>query len=97
MANKTNKKLKSKKSNNLGKLPVWDLSDLYKSTKDKKITSDLNFVKYTDLVSFEINSESILELTQKGYIASPNSIYKNVFNGLDLLKYGTWLRPLQLL
>jgi len=45
MANKTNKKLKSKKSNNLGKLPVWDLSDLYKSTKDKKITSDLKFVK----------------------------------------------------
>ena len=45
MANKTNKRTKSKKSNNLGKLPVWDLSDLYKSTKDKKITSDLNFVK----------------------------------------------------
>ena len=45
MANKTNKRKKSKKSNNLGKLPVWDLSDLYKSTKDKKIRSDLNFVK----------------------------------------------------
>jgi hypothetical protein len=37
MANKTNKRTKSKKSNNLGKLPVWDLSDLYKSTKDKKL------------------------------------------------------------
>ena len=45
MANKTNKRIKSKKSNNLGKLPVWDLSDFYKSIKDKKITSDLNFVK----------------------------------------------------
>ena len=69
MANKTNKRTKSKKSNNLGKLPVWDLSDLYKSTKDKKITSDLNFVKksykkfekkYEDKIK-KLNGNSLLK------------------------------------
>ena len=44
MANKTNKRTKSKKSNNLGKLPVWNLKDLYDSMKGKKISSDLNFI-----------------------------------------------------
>ena len=29
----------------LGDLPVWDLSDLYKSHDDKKITSDIKDVK----------------------------------------------------
>ena len=29
----------------LGDLPVWDLSDLYKSHDNKKITSDIKNVK----------------------------------------------------
>ena len=45
MTTKTNKTLKKNQSNNLGKLPIWDLGDLYSSTKDNKITSDLNFIK----------------------------------------------------
>jgi len=45
MTTKTNKRLHQNKSNNLGKLPIWDLRDLYNSTKDNKITSDLNFIK----------------------------------------------------
>ena len=45
MTTKTNKRLKQNQSNNLGKLPIWDLGDLYNSSKDNKITSDLNFIK----------------------------------------------------
>ena len=45
MTTKTNKRLQQNQSNNLGKLPIWDLSDLYNSSKDNKITSDLNFIK----------------------------------------------------
>ena len=45
MTTKTNKRLHQNKSNNLGKLPIWDLGDLYNSTNDNKITSDLNFIK----------------------------------------------------
>ena len=45
MTTKTNKRLQQNQSNNLGKLPIWDLGDLYNSTKDNKITSDLNFIK----------------------------------------------------
>ena len=45
MTTKTNKRLQQNQSNNLGKLPIWDLGDLYNSSKDNKITSDLNFIK----------------------------------------------------
>ena len=45
MTTKTNKRLQQNQSNNLGKLPIWDLSDLYNSSKDNKITLDLNFIK----------------------------------------------------
>ena len=45
MANKHNKRLKSNITINLGKLPVWNLNDLYTSIEDKKITKDLNFFK----------------------------------------------------
>ena len=30
---------------NLGKLPVWDLKDLYPSQKDKRLKRDLNIIK----------------------------------------------------
>ena len=45
MTTKTNKRLQQNRSNNFGKLPIWDLGDLYNSIKDNKITSDLNFIK----------------------------------------------------
>ena len=44
MTTKTNSNMRSKNINNLGKLPVWNLKDLYDSTKGKKISSDLNFI-----------------------------------------------------
>ena len=44
MTTKTNSNMRFKKTNNLGKLPVWNLKDLYDSTKGKKILSDLNFI-----------------------------------------------------
>jgi len=44
MTTKTNSDMRSKNINNLGKLPVWNLKDLYDSTKGKKISSDLNFI-----------------------------------------------------
>ncbi len=44
MTTKTNTNIRSKKNNNVGKLPVWNLKELYDSTKGKKITSDLNFI-----------------------------------------------------
>ena len=47
MTTKTNKRLQQNQSNNLGKLPIWDLGDLYNSSKDNKIKSDLNFIKIT--------------------------------------------------
>ena len=44
MTTKTNSDMRSKNINNLGKLPVWNLKDLYDSIKGKKISSDLNFI-----------------------------------------------------
>ncbi len=41
MTTKTNSDMRSKNTNNLGKLPVWNLKDLYDSTKGKKISSDI--------------------------------------------------------
>ena len=45
MTTKTNKRLMQNQTSNLGKLPIWDLGDLYNSIKDNKITSDLNYIK----------------------------------------------------
>jgi len=45
MTTKTNNNMRSKNINNLGKLPVWNLTDLYDSIKGKKISSDLNFIE----------------------------------------------------
>ena len=44
MTTKTNSNMRSKIIHNLGKLPVWNLKDLYDSMKGKKISSDLNFI-----------------------------------------------------
>ena len=45
MTTKTNNNLKYKKLNNLGKLPVWSLFDLYDSTHGSQISLDLNFIE----------------------------------------------------
>ena len=45
MTTKTIINKQSKKNNNLGKLPVWNLKDLYDSTKGKEISTDLNFIE----------------------------------------------------
>jgi len=37
---------------NLGKLPVWNLKDLYLSQKDKSLTRDLNIIK-NETIKFE--------------------------------------------
>jgi len=44
MTTKTNSNMRSKNMNNLGKLPVWNLKDLYDSMEGNKISSDLNFI-----------------------------------------------------
>ena len=45
MTTKSNKNLKNKNKQNVGKLPIWDLSDLFSSIKSKKIYSDLIFIE----------------------------------------------------
>ena len=44
MTIKTKKKYIKKNKENLGNLPIWDLSDIYTANKSKKITSDLEFI-----------------------------------------------------
>ena len=34
--------------NILGKLPIWNLKDLYESPKDKKLNNDLNKLRIID-------------------------------------------------
>ena len=45
MTTKTNNNIKTNKPNDLGKLPVWNLKDLYKSSKSSQILLDLNFIE----------------------------------------------------
>jgi len=45
MTTKTNTNKQLKNINKLGKLPVWNLEDLYDSTGGKKISSDLDFIE----------------------------------------------------
>ena len=62
MTTKTNKRLQQNQSNNLGKLPIWDLGDLYNSSKDNKITSDQieSFVlKFPDTCMKMIHEQNI--------------------------------------
>ena len=44
MIKKTIKNIEIKNSKKLGKLPIWNLSDLYHSTNDKNIKSDLDII-----------------------------------------------------
>ena len=73
MTIKTKKKYIIKNKENLGNLPIWDLSDLYSSTKSKKITSDLEFIskksknfekKYEGKIS-SLNSSNLLFAIQE--------------------------------
>ncbi len=59
------------KSNNLGKLPLWDLKDLYKSSKDPKIS--------LDLLSIEKKSQNFEKKYEKkvAKLSSPN-LYKAI-------------------
>jgi len=45
MTIKRNKKLNNQKIKNLGILPIWDLSDLYKSIESEEISLDLKFIE----------------------------------------------------
>tara|TARA_Y100000590_G_scaffold435517_1_gene555038 strand:+ start:7991 stop:9802 length:1812 start_codon:yes stop_codon:yes gene_type:complete len=64
MTIKTKKKYIKKNKENLGNLPIWDLSDLYPSTKSKKITSDLEFIS---------KKSKIFEKKYEGKISSLSS------------------------
>ena len=59
------------KSNNLGKLPLWNLKDLYKSSKDPKIS--------LDLLSIEKKSKNFEKKYEKkvAKLSSPN-LYKAI-------------------
>ena len=46
MTTKKNSNITKKMTNNLGKLPIWKLSDLYDSPNAKKISEDLKFIEY---------------------------------------------------
>ena len=48
------------KSNNLGKLPLWNLKDLYKSSKDPKISLDLLSIEKKSK-NFEKNMKKMLQ------------------------------------
>ena len=41
------------RSKNPEKLPLWNLSDLYKSKKSKELNNDLNFLKVDILIKNE--------------------------------------------
>ena len=45
MTTKTNNNLDNNHKQNLGNLPIWDLSDLYDSIESKNISSDLEFIE----------------------------------------------------
>ena len=45
MTTKTNNNLDNHHKQNLGNLPIWDLSDLYDSIESKNISSDLEFIE----------------------------------------------------
>ena len=52
MTKKTKKNIKIKNSKKLGKLPIWNLSDLYGSPNSKNIKSDLDFI-HNSTMNFE--------------------------------------------
>ena len=58
MTKKTKKNIKIKNSKKLGKLPIWNLSDLYDSPNNKNIKSDLVFIKL-GLIALRYNKVKI--------------------------------------
>jgi len=56
MTRKTNKKSTTIKQNNNGKLPVWNLDDLYESINSIQISKDLNYIR-NKAKQFEKNYE----------------------------------------
>ena len=66
--------------NNLGKLPIWNLKDLYPSQKDKSLVRDLNNIK-NDSLKFE------KKYLNKVHLLTANSLYKaiNQLEQIDVL------------
>ncbi len=58
--------------NNLGKLPIWNLKDLYLSQKDKSLIRDLNIIK-NDTLKFE------KKYINKVHLLTANNLYKAIY------------------
>ena len=75
MTKKTKKNIKIKNSKKLGKLPIWNLSDLYDSPNNKNIKSDLDFIH---------NSTMNFEKIYEGKIASLKA--QSLFKAIEKLQ-----------
>ena len=64
MTTKTNNNLDNNHKQNLGNLPIWDLSDLYDSIESKNISSDLEFIEIK-AKEFEKNYEVKIDFYKK--------------------------------
>ena len=80
MTTKTNNNIHNLVKKKLGNLPIWDLSDLYHSTKSIEITTDLKFIekkaklfekKYEGKIN-SLNGESILSAIEELEIIDEN-------------------------
>ena len=58
--------------NNLGKLPIWNLKDLYLSKKNKSLIRDLNNIK-NDSLKFEKKYQN------KVHLLTANNLYKAIY------------------
>ena len=58
--------------NNLGKLPIWNLKDLYLSQKNKSLIRDLNNIK-NDSLKFEKKYQN------KVHLLTANNLYKAIY------------------
>ena len=58
--------------NNLGKLPIWNLKDLYLSQKNKSLIKDLNNIK-NDSLKFEKKYQN------KVHLLTANNLYKAIY------------------
>ncbi len=67
-------------SKNLGKLPIWNLKDLYVSQNDKSLTKDLNSIK-SNTLKFE------KKYLNKVKTLSADNLYKAIkqLEGIDEL------------
>ena len=59
-------------SKNLGKLPIWNLKDLYLSQKNKSLIRDLNNIK-NDSLKFEKKYQN------KVHLLTANNLYKAIY------------------